>query len=208
MLFFIKGVILGFSIAAPVGPIGILCIRRSLAKGHLSGFVTGLGAAAADTLYGIVASFGLTFISSFLIRQQVAFQAIGMVFLFYLGLKTLIEKPGQFKEIQTASTGLLNDFFSTLILTITNPVTILFFAAAFAGLGLSSQSGDFYAAGTLVADVFCGSAVWWFILSYGAGFFRKKTSERLLHFINRISGIILLLFAVVLLLHLLGLLYH
>ena len=118
---FLKGLILGFAIAAPVGPIGVLCIRRSLADGQLSGFATGLGAATADALYGCVAAFGLTAVSGFLVKQQFWLGLIGGIFLCYLGMRTFFAKARSNEENQKAS-GLLGAYLSTFFLTITNPM--------------------------------------------------------------------------------------
>ena len=104
--FFLKGLIIGFSIAAQVGPIGVLCIRRSLTKGRISGLVTGLGAATADALYGVIAGFGLTLIATFLVNQKLWIQVIGVLFLLYLGIKTLREKPYEKSETNTKSRGI------------------------------------------------------------------------------------------------------
>jgi threonine/homoserine/homoserine lactone efflux protein len=122
--YLMKGLLVGFSIAAPVGPIGILVIRRTLTEGRLSGFVTGLGAAVADGTYGFIAGYGLTSISDFLIAQQFWMKLFGGIFLLYLGIKTLISKAAT-KEASIDSNGLIKNFTSTLLLTITNPITIL-----------------------------------------------------------------------------------
>src|SRR3989344_5776045 len=132
-IFLMKGLIIGFSIAAPVGPIGVLCIQRTIAYGKISGLFTGLGAATADGLYGAVAAFGLTIISNFLVGQQFWFRLIGGAFLLYLGIKTFMSKPEE-KTATENHKGLLSDYFSTIFLTLTNPTTILSFVAVFAGL--------------------------------------------------------------------------
>ena len=194
--FFLKGLIMGFSIAAPVGPIGILCIRRTLAEGRVSGFVTGLGAATADAIYGCIAGFGLTFISSFLIHQQGWFRMVGGLFLCYLGLKTLLAKPAE-QSASAKGDGLLGHYVSTFFLTLTNPMTILAFAAIFAGLGVGSGGGNYASAGVLVSGVFLGSTLWWVILSSGVGLFRKRFSLQALRWVNRISGIIVLGFGLI-----------
>ena len=193
--FFLKGIIIGFSIAAPVGPIGVLCIRRTLAEGRLTGLVSGLGAATADLFYGCVAAFGLTFISQFLIDQEMWLRLLGGLFLLYLGIKTFLAKDGG-KEIEEKKGGLLSSYFTTFILTLTNPLTVLSFAAIFAGLGIVNTSGDYMSALILVAGVFSGSAVWWFLLSGGASFFQKKIDSQGLAWINRISGIIITIFGI------------
>ena len=194
--FFMKGLIIGFSIAAPVGPIGILCIRRTLAEGRLPGFISGLGAATADALYGCIAGFGLTFISSFLIHQLRWFQPIGGAFLCYLGVRAFLSKPADPLTSEKGK-GLGSAYASTFFLTLTNPMTILAFAAIFAGLGVASESKDYVTAGVLVLGVFLGSTLWWVILSSGVGLFRKKFDLGALRWVNRISGTILMGFGLI-----------
>jgi len=195
LLFFLKGFLIGFSIAAPVGPIGVLCIRRTLAYGRRSGLASGLGAAAADALYGCVAGFGLTLISHFLIQQQFWFRLIGGLFLLTLGVRTFLSHP----DVGPSSPGRSNiagDFLSTVFLTLTNPLTVLSFAAIFAGLGLGAAGGTYIDAGGMVLGVFLGSALWWWILSFGVGALRDRFDLRSLRWVNRISGIIILGFGV------------
>lgn len=193
--FFWKGILLGFSIAAPVGPIGVLCIRKTLQYGRLSGLFSGLGAAVADAAYAAVAAFGLTLVSNFLLAGQVWLRLIGGVFLLYLGWKTFIAHPHlQAKEIVRST--LLRDFLSTFFLTITSPVTILSFLAVFAGIGLSSIQGSYEDAGVLVFGVFLGSAMWWLMLSEGVTLFRTRISEKVMVWINRIAGLIIISFGV------------
>ena len=193
--FLLKGMILGFSIAAPVGPIGVLCIRKTLQFGRFSGLFSGLGAAFADSIYAIIAAFGLTVISNFLLAGQFWFRLIGGGFLLYLGWKTFIAKPAS-ESKNVPHTTLLNDFVSTFFLTITNPMTILSFLAVFAGLGLSNIHGDYLQAGGLVLGVFLGSAAWWLLLSEGVTLFRKKVSQKVMTWINRIAGLIILAFGI------------
>jgi threonine/homoserine/homoserine lactone efflux protein len=188
--FLLKGLAIGFSIAAPVGPIGVLCIRRTLADGRASGLVSGMGAATADAIYGCIAGFGLTFISNLLVSQQVWLRLIGGAFLCYLGLKTLLAKPAEQAAVVKGN-GLVGAYASTLFLTLTNPMTIISFAAIFAGLGLASTSGNYVSAGVLVLGVFTGSALWWLILSGGVGVFREKFNPHGLQWVNRISGAII-----------------
>jgi len=188
--FLLRGLAIGFSIAAPVGPIGVLCIRRTLDKGRASGLVSGLGAATADAIYGCIAGFGLVFISNFLVSQQVWLRLIGGVFLCYLGLKTLLAKPGEQAALGKRN-GLVYSYASTFFLTLTNPMTIISFAAIFAGLGLASTGGNYVSAGVLVLGVFIGSALWWLILSSGVGVLRVKFNPHGLQWVNRISGVII-----------------
>jgi threonine/homoserine/homoserine lactone efflux protein len=190
---FLRGLIIGFSIAAPVGPIGILCIRRTLSEGRASGFLSGLGAATADALYGCVAGFGLTVISGFLVDQRFFIQLLGGVFLLALGIKTLRSAPAD-RVAAASGTGLVASYASTLLLTLTNPMTILSFAGIFAALGVAGMGGDLSAAALLVVGVFLGSAAWWLLLSGGVGLVRERLSSVLLVWTNRLSGVILVIF--------------
>ncbi len=196
MSFFLRGLIIGFSIAAPVGPIGILCIRRTLAEGRMPGFVSGLGAATADALYGCVAGFGLTFISSLLINQQGWFRIVGGAFLCYLGLRAFFSKPTD-QLTSEKGKGLGGAYASTFFLTLTNPITILAFAAIFAGLGVANENRDYVSAVVLVMGVFLGSTLWWVILSSGVGLFRKRFNLQALQWVNRFSGLILMGFGLI-----------
>lgn len=190
---FLRGLVIGLSIAAPVGPIGVLCIRRTLAEGRVAGLVSGLGAATADMLFGCVAGFGLTFISNALLVHKVWLQLIGGLFLCYLGVKTLLSRPAEIAATAQGK-GLLAAYTSTLFLTATNPLTIFAFAAIYAGLG--AAAGDYRAALTLVAGVFAGSALWWLLLSGGVSLFRAKFNARSLLWVNRISGVVIVGFGV------------
>ena len=190
---FVKGLLIGFSIAAPVGPIGVLCIRRTLAEGRVSGFVSGMGAATADAVYGCIAGFGVTYLSSALIGQQFWFRVMGGVFLIVLGVKTFWSKPAEAAS-KTTGKGLASDYASTFFLTLTNPVTILAFAGIFAGLGLGNTRGDYTAGILLVSGVFLGSAVWWMFLSTGVGLFRAWFNGPRLRWVNRLSGTIIAAF--------------
>ena len=202
--FLVRGVIIGFSIAAPVGPIGVLCIRRTLAAGRLYGLVSGVGAATADAVYGAIAGFGLTAVSGFLVDQQGALRLAGGAFLCYLGIKTLRARP-TLEHTDTAPNGtLLSAYASTFVLTLTNPVTILSFAAIFAGLGVGETGGNYLSAITLVSGVFIGSACWWVLLSGSIGVFRNKLGLRELVWVNRISGVIIEGFGLALILRLIG----
>lgn len=189
---FLKGLMIGFSIAAPVGPIGVLCIRRTLEHGRIVGFVSGLGAATADGLYGLIASLGLTMISSFLVEQQFWLQLIGSIFLCYLGIKIFFSKPSS-KSARAKGNKPFIAYISTFFLTITNPMTILSFIAIFSGLGMTNQSSSTIGF-VLVIGVFLGSALWWFLLSSVAGIVANRMKNSSLTVVNYMSGIILLLF--------------
>jgi len=185
----LKGILLGLSIAAPVGPIGVLCIRRTLSLGILNGFISGLGAATADSIYGGMAAFGITIISNFLLESQFYLHLIGGLFLVYLGYKTFRSLPAE-KAAEINAKGLIGAYTSTLILTLTNPLTIMMFLGVFAGLGLE---GTTYASACfIVLGVFIGSALWWLILSEITNCMRSKLNSSQLLWINRMSGLIIL----------------
>jgi len=196
--FFCHGLALGFSIAAPVGPIGILCIQRTLNKSQLHGFVSGLGAATADAVYGSMAAFGLTAITSYLVTQSEWLHVAGAIFLCYLGVKTFLTRSAEISQV-TPMGGWSSAYISTFILTLTNPMTILAFAAIFAGLGLAETTQNYASAGKLVGGVFTGSALWWLVLTSGATLFRHKLDAQRLTWINRGAGIIIVTFSLLML---------
>ena len=188
--FLIKGLVIGLAIAAPVGPIGVLCIRRTLVEGRLVGLVTGMGAATADGLYGAVAAFGLTAISDLLIGNGLWLGAAGGVFLCYLGARTFLAEPAH--DPATARGGALAAVWgSTFVLTLTNPTTILSFVAIFAGLGLGDTGGDYVDATILMIGVFLGSALWWLGLSGVVGGLRERVGRHGLRLVNRTSGLVI-----------------
>ncbi len=187
--------VIGLSIAAPVGPIGVLCIRRTLTEGRVVGLMSGLGAATADAFYGGVAGFGLTFIADVLIGQALWLRLAGGTFLICLGLKTLLARPAE-QAAAVGGSGLVGAYGSTFLLTLTNPMTILSFAGIMAGLGIGSTARDHGSAGAIVLGVFLGSALWWLILSGSVGVFRARFNTRALVWVNRLSGLVILAFGV------------
>ncbi len=196
MEFLLKGFVLGFSIAAPIGPIGLLCIRRTLAEGRMSGFVSGLGAATADAFYGFVAAFGLTAISGFLLRYQSPIRIVGALLLFYIALKIFLSKPTSKEVGAKTNVSLAKSYGSTVVLTLTNPSTILSFVAVFAGLGIGTAASTYSQAGFMVAGVFLGSALWWLILSGTVGLLHHRISEKSMVWINRTAGVLMALLGI------------
>lgn len=188
---FLRGLVIGFSIAAPVGPIGILCIRRTLAEGRAAGFVAGLGAATADAVYGAIAGLGLSFVANALIGQSSWLRLVGGVFLCSLGIKAFFARPAE-RPVASKGSGLTAGYLSTFLLTLTNPMTILSFTAIFVGLGIATTASSRLAAATLVAGVFLGSTLWWFILSSGAALFRTRLTPGGLRWVNRVAGLVIL----------------
>ncbi|NJK36362.1 MAG: LysE family transporter [Oscillatoriales cyanobacterium RM2_1_1] len=191
---FLKGLLMGFSIAAPVGPIGVLCIRRTLTQGRLTGLMSGLGAASADAVYGGIAGFGLTLVANFLVDHSIGLRIVGGIFLIYLGVKTALAKP---VKTEATTTQMAGAYGSTFFLTLTNPGTILSFLAVFAGLGLVSATPSYLDAGILVLGIFLGSALWWLLLTGGVELLRETLSDRRLRWINSISGGIILSFGLI-----------
>ena len=195
MSHFLSGLALGFSIAAPVGPIGLLCIRCTLTHGRLNGFLCGLGAATADAIYGAIAALGLSAVTSFLLGAQTWLQLGGGLFLVWLGWKTLRAKPPAPRSADALAAGArAGGYFSTLFLTLANPMTILSFVGIFAGLGLGATAGSTRSAGWLVLGVFLGSAAWWLVLSAAAGWLGGRLQHGGLRALNLASGLIIAAF--------------
>jgi len=191
MSLFIKGLIVGFCLAAPVGPIAALCVQRTISKRFLSGLLSGLGAAAADAFYGAVAAFGATIVSEFLIAERSWMQRVGGVILIFMGLRLFLSKPKEHRKKSSSSNnrGLTGDFISTFLLTLTNPMTFVAFAAVFATMGIGAVRGRPFLTAELVGGVFLGSQLWWTILVGGAHALRRHFDYRKLITINRATGI-------------------
>ncbi|MBM3193685.1 MAG: LysE family translocator [Chlamydiae bacterium] len=188
--FLIKGAVVGFSIAAPVGPIGVLCIRRTLASGKLSGLFSGIGAATANSIYASILVSGLTLISDCLLKMNLWLHIFGGSFLFYLGIKTFLAKPKDVTKKISHKT-LLTDFISTFFLTLSNPLTILAYLAVFTSFDLSNLGGNWSSNLLLVLGVFTGATTWWFLLSEIVSFFGKKVNQKAMIYVNRITGTII-----------------
>lgn len=191
---FVKGLVLGLTIAAPVGPIGLLCIQRTLSQGRKHGLSSGLGAASADAIYGTIAAFGLSFLIAPLLADQTWLRLIGGFILLYMGVRAVITKPGDQGEYRTTSS-IFASYISTFVLTLSNPMTILSFAGIFAGMGLGQTPSDHSSAIILVLGVFSGSALWWLTLSTIVSLARSRVDAGVLKWINRGSGLILMGFA-------------
>lgn len=204
LIILLKGLILGLFIAIPVGPIGVLCVQRTIAKGKTSGFISGLGAATADGFYGAVVAFGLMTIIHFLQDQQDVLRLVGGIFLLYTGIKTVYTKPRTLNHHTEHENGLWGDYLSTLFLTIINPTTIISFTALFAGIGVGSFGNNIFMSTFLVVGVFLGSTLWWLLLCLGVSWMKTKAKNFSLEIINKLSGVIIALFAVVVLLSLMG----
>jgi threonine/homoserine/homoserine lactone efflux protein len=188
MLFF-KGIVVGFLMAAPVGPVGVVCIKRTLHRGRIYGLISGMGAATADALYGCIAAFGLAVISDFLVAQQFWFRLIGGGFVCFLGLKAWLAKPTETEKVVSENAfSYFGAYSSTFFLTLMSPMTVLGCIALFVGLGLVSSTVRYVPASIVVAGVFTGSGTWWWILSYLTNLFREKMSPRKMNIVNKVSG--------------------
>ncbi|WP_211603248.1 LysE family translocator [Halogranum gelatinilyticum] len=170
-----------------MGPIGILCIQRTLSKGRRSGFVSGLGAASADAVYGAIAGFGVTALSSLLLDYRTGIRVGGGLLLLALGVQSFRAEPAETAASAADVRGLAGDYGSTFLLTVTNPLTVLAFVGIFAGLGVGA-SGDTTDAAVLVGGVFLGSALWWFVLSLGVSFFRSRFTRPVMRRVNQLAG--------------------
>lgn len=198
LLVLLQGMVLGLAIAAPVGPIGLLCIRRTLQHGPVMGFFTGFGAAIADTIYGAIAAFGVSKALSFLRGHETAFQLVGGLFLMVVAIRTFRQRPADEEREAAAapdSTTWIGGFMTGLTLTLTNPATIMAFIAIFAGFGLGG-SLDTLDASTLVVGVFLGASLWWLALSTGVAAIRHRISDASLTRLNHYTGVALALFSV------------
>ncbi len=199
----LKGIIIGFSLAAPIGPVGIMCIRRTLTHGHLRGFVSGLGAATADAVYAIVAAFGITLISNFIVQQEYWIRLVGGILLVILGVRTLVRQPKE-ESPRNGINGHASAFVSMFLLTFTNPMTLFAFAVVFAGIGAGTVvgGGDTLTASFLVAGVFAGSALWFLVITSVVHFYKDKFKLRGLKIVNFIAGSFILLCGIVVLISL------
>ena len=190
-IFLLKGLIIGFAMAVPIGPIGVMCIRKTLAEGHSRGLIVGLGAATADALYSGIAAFGLTFVSDVIASQHVWLRLIGGGLLLFLGIRTFRARRKD-PTVPSDNQGLLGSYISSFLLAVTNPVTIFAFVAVFAAFGLGHKL-SILSAGILVIGVFVGSSLWFLAIGYVATLFRKKLNAGGLRWVNRISGVLIVL---------------
>jgi len=196
LIYILKGIVIGFALAAPVGPLGVLCIRRTLAHGSKRGLLVGISAAVADILYGIVAAFGVTLISDFIFNQQQWIRLIGGFVLILVGYHTFRSHPST--DTKTNGTnGHIRAFFSTFMLALTNPMTVFTFAGVFASVGLEEIKGNYIFVVFLVAGIFLGTMSWFTLLTTLVHFFREKINTDGICLVNKIAGTILILFGIV-----------
>lgn len=194
MEYFLKGLLIGFSITSVIGPISILIVKQTIVDGYKSGFVASLGASTADVFYGAVAAYGLTMISGFLIEQQFFLRIFGGVFLFYLGVKTIISKMPKKADIAVSKKNLWKNYFTVAALTISNPLTIILFLSVFTSLDFS-QEVDFSPFFTTLG-IAVGSVLAYVVLIAMVLVLKKKASEKALEIIHKISGLMIIAFAI------------
>lgn len=195
--FLIKGFIVGLVVSTPIGPMGVLCVQRTLNKGKSSGFSSGMGIATADAIFALIAGLGISFIIHFLSEQQLVIKMIGGLVIAFIGLKIFIANPvKQLKKHRREGKNLFEDFISILFMALSNPLTIFLYIAIFAGLNLQDVSTGYSSALLVVAGVFVGASISWFAISTVVNYLRSKIRLRRLMWINRIAGITIILFGV------------
>ncbi len=199
-ILFVQALALGFLLAVPPGPLGFLCVRRTLVDGRAAGAATGLGVATADALYGCVAGLGLTMVSDFVAGHHRWFGVVAGLLLAYLGVRTFFDRNAVRPVGEASATGLVAAFASALALTLTNPMTLVSFGLGFGWLGIGEALQGRLSVFLLVVGVFVGSLLWWLVLIVGAHGFRRRLSEGGLRWLNRVAGIVILAFAVFVLL--------
>ncbi len=196
LLFIIKGILIGISVSAPLGPIGVLCIQRTLNKGFKSGFVSGAGAASADIIYAVIAGFSITFIKDFLIEYQTYIRIVGGAFLILVGIRIMISNPAkQIRKLRVKGNNYYKDFLTSFLITVSNPITILAFGAFFAAFNMIDKANGNFPIFIMILTVFGGSLLWWLSLISIVTIFKKRIRLRNLLWINRITGVLIVLFA-------------
>ncbi len=194
----VDGMLVGFSASVPLGPIGVLCIQRTLQKGRLSGFTSGLGAALSDTIYAIIAGFSLSYIVSFIESQIFWIQLVGVVVLLALGINIFRTNPAvQLRRQKGKSNSLFHDFASTFLLTISNPFAIFLFIGFFASFRVVQPSMGLVGQLLIIGGVFLGASLWWLILTSLVGLFRSRINLRRLFWINKIAGSLIIVFVLI-----------
>lgn len=206
LILIFSGVFIGLIAAVPIGPVNLICIRRTFAFGPLNGFVSGLGAALGDGVFAAVTGFGLTWVATLIEGYAVAIELVGGLMMLYFAWRAFSDSaPGKFDDETPDKAGgsLVKAIISTFLLTITNPATLLFFTGMFAGLGgLAGGAGSFVDAEFVVAGVVGGSAGWWLVLTTMIGLFHTRLEAGAVRWINRASGLLVGVFGAAVLVHL------
>jgi threonine/homoserine/homoserine lactone efflux protein len=192
---FIQGVVIGLTLAVPVGPISLLCIRRAAADGRLHGIVSGLGGATADSFYAAVAVLGLTVISGFILAQQIFFRVMAGLVLIGIGAKVFLSVPEEPLE-NGGHEPYYRNYLSMLAITLANPLTILFFIIVLPGFGIVIGGMSLLTSVEFILGIFSGSVLWWVVLCGAVASVRSRLTAKNLGLINRISGILIVLFGI------------
>jgi len=196
-LLFIKGIFIGLSASIPLGPVGLVCIQKTLNSRRTNGVVAGIGAALADTFFAVVAAFGISAVHNFIETQQLYLRLVGGLILLLLGLKFFLTNPAiQIRKQRNKNNNLWADFASVFLLTLSNPLTVFVFGAVFAGFGIIPRENNWYNMIMLISGVFCGAVLWWFTLVNIINIFRKKFRLRRLWWMNKIMGVIIIAFGI------------
>ncbi|OFX84345.1 MAG: hypothetical protein A2W99_01095 [Bacteroidetes bacterium GWF2_33_16] len=192
IVFFLKGIVVGLLGSIPLGPVGVVCIQRTLNKGRMSGFISGMGAASVDAIFALIAALGLTFILNFIEQQRFYIQLVGGIILIIMGLNIFYKNPvKQMRRHKQGKSKLINDFVSVFLLTISNPVAVFLFVAALASINVVSVESPIISALLVIAGVFGGALLWWVILISFVDLFRKKFRLKQLWWINKIAGVLI-----------------
>ncbi|MDR2010679.1 MAG: LysE family translocator [Bacteroidales bacterium] len=193
-----KGIIIGLSASIPLGPIGVLCIQRTLNKGRLSGFISGLGAACADGFYAVIAGFGVTAIINYLTEYQFALRIGGAAVLIFMGIKLMQTNPALQlrRQLRKKRKGLFGDFMSIFALTLSNPITLFVFITVFASLSIFNTESNALSVFFMLFGTLLGASAWWFTLTTIVSIFRSKFKLRRMLYINRIAGVLIIFFGI------------
>ncbi|NOQ24850.1 MAG: LysE family transporter [Bacteroidales bacterium] len=196
--FLIKGLIVGFLASIPLGPVGVLSIQRTINKGRTSGIISGMGAATVDTFFALVAALGLTYIINFIEEQQFFIQLLGGGVLMLLGIRIFRTNPiKQIRRHRRQKNKLIEDYFSVVFLTLSNPLAVFLFIAAFAGIGIVTSNDSTLKSSLIILGVFLGAMLWWSTLTFLIDLFRKKFRLKQLWWINKIAGIVIIVFGII-----------
>ena len=194
----LDGVLIGFAASVPLGPIGVLCIQRTLQRGRLAGFISGLGAATSDTLYAIIAGFSISYVVAFIEEQFFWLQIFGALILILLGVYIFRSNPAvQLRKQRRRKSSLVQDFASTFLITISNPLAVFLFIAFFASFRAVNPDTGLWGHLVLIGGVFSGAAAWWLILTSIVSLFRSAVNLRRLYWINKIAGAAIIIFVIV-----------
>ncbi|MGQ9846667.1 MAG: LysE family translocator [Bacteroidales bacterium] len=195
LILFIKGIIIGLSASIPLGPVGLICIQKTLNNKRINGVVAGIGAAFADTFFAVVAAFGISAVHNFIEKQQLFLRLSGGIILLSLGLKFFLTNPAiQIRKKHNKNNNLWADFVSVFLLALSNPITVVVFGAVFASFGVIPKESSWLDVIMLISGIFIGAMIWWVSLVSVINTFRKKFRLRRLWWMNKIMGVIIILF--------------